>query len=154
MKKLTAYILCGPPGAGKSTYSSKLSHVENATVISGDDIRFRLYGSAEIQGNWVEIHDEIERQVENASEQSKDVILDNTHYSASYRRNAIDLLRSYGYIKIEAVVINPPLETCLKRNSSRSRQVPEYIIKEMHTKFQSSLKHIDSEDFDRITYVF
>jgi predicted kinase len=147
-----AYILIGAPGAGKSTYAKKLAETENAVVISGDDVRVELYGSAEIQGNWFEIWDRIDELVSESC--GMPVILDNTHYRKDYREEAITLLRSYGYDRVEAVVLNPSLATCLARNFQRAdRNVPDYVIKEMYTKLQTSLKYIDSEPFDRITYV-
>jgi predicted kinase len=63
------------------------------------------------------------------------------------------MLRSYGYYSVEAVVINPSLATCLARNFQRAdRNVPDYVVKEMHEKLQKSLGKIDLEDFDKIHY--
>ena len=150
---MRAYLMVGAPGSGKSTHASKIAQIENAVVVSGDDIRHELYGSAEIQGNWVEIHDRIEEEVEKAAAVGRDVIIDGTHYRASYRRNAIDLLKSYGYDKVEAVVVNPSLATCLARNFQRSRNVPDYVIKGIYEKLQASLRHIIDEPFDHINYI-
>ena len=89
-KDLTAYVMVGAPGSGKSTFANELAESENAIVISGDDIRAELYGNADIQGNWVEIHDRIEELVSEAC--GMDVVLDGTHYRASYRKDAIAIL--------------------------------------------------------------
>lgn len=149
---MRAYVMIGAPGSGKSTAASKLAESENAFVISGDDVRAELYGSADIQGNWAEIHDRIEELVSEAC--GSPVILDGTHYRASYRKEAVALLRSYGYTDIEAVVVNPSVETCLKRNSSRVRKVPEHVIRTMHEKLHASLKTIYKEPFDRFNFIF
>jgi predicted kinase len=147
-----AFVMVGAPGAGKSTYAKKLAGTENAVIISGDDVRAELYGSAEIQGNWVEIWDRIDELVSESC--GMPIILDGTHYRKDYREEAIALLKSYGYDKIEAVVVNPSLATCLARNFQRAdRNVPDYVVKEMHCKLQTSLKTIDHEPFDRINYV-
>lgn len=151
---MDAYVMCGPQGAGKSTHAHKLAQTENAVIVSGDDIRSRLYGSAEIQGNWVEIHDEIEAQVADAAALGRPVILDGTHWKKSYRSEAITLLKSYGYTRIEAVVCNPSLATCMARNWSRERDVPDYVLKMTYEKFQSSVKNILEEEFDRITFIY
>ena len=152
MNEFRAYVMVGAPGSGKSTFASELAESENAFVISGDDIRAELYGSADIQGNWVEIQDRIEELVSEAC--GMPVILDGTHYRASYRKEAIALLKSYGYTKIEAGVVNPTVETCLKRNASRTRKVPEHVIRTMHEKLNASLKNIYNESFDRINFIF
>ena len=101
---MTAYVMVGAPGSGKSTYAAKLAETENAIVISGDDIRAELYGSADIQGNWGEIWERIDDLVSEAG--GVPVILDGTHCRKDYRAEAITLLRSHGYDRIEAVVID------------------------------------------------
>jgi len=145
--------MVGAPGAGKSTYAKKLAETEDAIIISGDDVRAELFGSAEIQRDWFAIWDRIIELVEENA--GRNIILDGTHYRTDYRAEAIDMLRSYGYRKVEAVVINPTLATCLARNFQRAdRNVPDYVVKEMYEKLQRSLKKIESEDFDIINYVF
>ena len=144
--------MVGAPGSGKSTYAAKLAKTENAIVISGDDIRAELYGSADIQGNWGEIWARIDELVADAG--GVPVILDGTHCRKDYRSEAIALLRSYGYDRIEAVVIDSSLATCLARDFQRERHVPDYVIKEMHNNLQRSLKTIMEEDFETIHFVY
>ena len=150
-KKPTAYVMIGAPGAGKSTYAAKLAKLENAVVISGDDICEELFGGKATQGEWVEIHDRIETLVAEAC--GKPVILDGTHVRKSYREEAITLLRSYGYNEIEAVVLDVPLETCIMQNATRQRGVPRYVVVEMWEKLQVSLKNINTEQFSFINFI-
>jgi predicted kinase len=150
---MNAYVMVGAPGSGKSTYAAKLAQTENAVIISGDDIRAELYGSAEIQGNWSEIWDRIDELVSESC--GMPVILDGTHYRKDYREEAVTLLRSYGYSKVEAIVMDASLATCLARNFQRcERNVPDYIVTEMHEKLQKSLREIFQENFDRIDFVY
>jgi len=148
---MKAFVMVGAPGAGKSTFASTLAETENAFIVSGDNVRSELYGSAETQGEWVEIQERIEELVSESC--GIPVILDGTHYRSSYRKEAIALLRSYGYDQIEAVVINPDLETCIMRNANRHRGVPRHVIVRMHEKLQSSLPFIDQDGFDKVTLV-
>jgi len=152
MNKLTAYVLVGAPGSGKSTYAAKLAKTENAVVISGDDIRSELYGSAEIQGDWGEIWNRIDELVSESCGMS--VILDGTHCRKDYRSEAITLLKSYGYDRVEAVVMETSLANCLARNFKRERNVPDYIVKQMHSDLQQSLKTITDEDFDTLNFIY
>jgi len=148
---MKAFVMVGAPGAGKSTFASTLAESENAFIISGDNIRAELYGSEQTQGEWVEIQERIEELVSESC--GMPVILDGTHYRSAYRKEAITLLRSYGYDQIEAVVINPDLETCIMRNANRHRGVPRHVIVRMHEKLQSSLPFIDKDGFDKVTLV-
>lgn len=152
MKKLTAYVMVGAPGSGKTTYAHEFAESENAVVISGDDVRAELYGSAEIQGDWGEIWERIDELVSESCGVS--VILDGTHCRADYRAEAITLLRSYGYDKVEAIVMDATLPTCLARNFKRERNVPDYIVKQMHSDLQQSLPTITDEDFDSINFIY
>lgn len=151
---MKAFVMVGAPGSGKSTASAELFKGDDPTtyvVISGDDIREELYGNADIQGNYTEIHD---RMLEILEENvGKNIILDGTHYRASYRKEAIAMLNSYGYIDITAVIVDRPLEVCLSQNASRSRVVPTHVIEKMHKCLQSSLRGIHRENFSRFVYV-
>ena len=152
MNELEAYVMVGAPGSGKSTQVSKLiaSHPD-AVVISGDDIRAELYGDADVQGSYVEIHD---RMLEILEENvGRTVIMDGTHYRAAYRKEAIAMLNSYGYNKVVAVVVDKPLAVCLRQNASRDRKVPEHVIERMHNSLQASLKNITNEPFHRIDFI-
>lgn len=150
---MEAYVMVGAAGAGKSTQVRTLvSQNPGAVVVCGDDIRAELYGNADIQGNYNEIHDRMLEIIE--ANVGKVVILDGTHYRASYRKEAIAMLNSYGYDKVTAVVVDKPLEVCLRQNAARDRNVPEYVIKKMHNALQANLKGIDKEGFHRIEYYF
>jgi predicted kinase len=147
---LTAYVLVGAPGAGKSTHAAKLAEKENAVVISLDRIRHDLYGSASREGNWDEIWNQVDEMVSESC--GMPVILDGTFYRRDYRSEAITLLRSYGYDRVEAIVMETSLATCLARNFKRARNVPDYVVKQMHADLTISLKTIMEEDFDRVTF--
>jgi predicted kinase len=149
---LKAFVMVGAPGSGKSTQVKKiLSEFPNAVVVCGDNIREELYGDADIQGNYAEIH---ERMIEIIEESvGRPLVLDGTHYRASYRKEALVTLNSYGYSDVTAVVVNKPLEVCLSQNSSRSRVVPRHVIEKMWTTLQSSLKNLPLEKFTKIEYV-
>ena len=152
MNKLTAYVMVGAPGSGKTTYANELADSKNAVVISGDDVRAELYGSADIQGNWSEIWERIDELVSESC--GIPIILDGTHCRKDYRAEAFALLKSYGYERIEAIVMETTLATCLARNFKRDRNVPDYIVKQMHSDLQQSLKTITDEDFDCFQFVY
>ena len=143
--------MVGAPGSGKSTYAKTLAKKHNAVILSGDDIRFKLYGGSEVQPSWIEIWSRIEREIE--ENVGLPLIMDGTHCRANYREEVLTLLRSYGYTSINAVVFNTPLETCLLRNSKRKRVVPEHTVRHMHQSLERSLKVIHQEPFDSVTII-
>lgn len=149
---MKAFVMVGAPGSGKSTYVSALeSEHPNSIVISGDNIREELYGDASVQGDYNCIHDRMVEMLEESV--GSTVIMDSTHYRAAYRKSVIALLNSFGYTDIEAVVVNRPLEVCLKQNASRNRFVPEYVIEKMHNSLQASIRGINNEGFSSVQFV-
>jgi predicted kinase len=148
---MKAYVMVGAPGSGKSTFASTLARTENAFIISGDSIRAELYGDASNQGQWSEIQDRLEEMVSEAV--GCPLIMDGTHYRRDYRREALTLLHSYGYTDVQAIVLNPDLETCILRNATRHRHVPRHVIQRMHGALQTSLRGIEDEGFTQVIYI-
>lgn len=145
-----AYVMVGPPGAGKSTFSQTLSSDHNAIILSGDDIRHELYGNAAIQGNWSEIWDRMDELV--AENSNRSLVIDGTHCYSNHRQETLTLLQSYGYTDVRAVVIQTPLEECLGRNAKRSRKVPEHVIHRMHKELERNVKGIGREGFSSVLF--
>ena len=124
--------MVGAPGSGKSTLAKQIQENYAAVIINGDEIREELYGDASIQGEWLAIQGRMEELiVENLG---SNLVIDNTHYLSEYRRESLGLLAMHGYNKVYAVVVDKPLEVCLAQNKQRQRQVPEHVIREMHSK--------------------
>lgn len=148
-----AFIMCGAPGAGKSTFVKQLlqEHPE-ALVVCGDNIREELYGDASIQGHYPDIQ---RRMVEMIREnQGRVVIMDGTHYLAAYRKGAMEILNEHGYTEIDLVVVVKPLQVCLRQNSERDRKVPEEVIERMHEGLLASLPNVINEGYSQIKYVY
>jgi len=145
-----AFVMIGAPGSGKSTAARKLAKEHNAVIVCGDEIRRELYGDVPNQGNYVQIHDKIIEQLE--ENVGKSVIVDGTHYCASFRVGALISLKTYGWEHIIAYVVNPSLERCIIQNSLRSRNVPRYIIQSMWEKLQASLPNLEHEGFSEVVY--
>jgi predicted kinase len=148
---MKAYLTVGVPGSGKTSYAKKLQKSHKVFVIEGDVIRSELFGDASVYGRWNEVWSKVDELVENNV--GRDLVLDGTFETTDLRAEAISLLRSYGYEDIEAIVFNPSLATCLSRNWTRTRVVPDYIVKEKYERMQRDLPEIESEGFEQVTFV-
>lgn len=122
------YTLIGIPGSGKSTIAKKyLSHCE---IISTDEIRKELFGSAEIQDKGWLVFQTAYSRVANTLEKGKDVVFDATNLTKKDRKKIL----KFEAIHI-AIVMLTPIDICKQRNASRERKVPEEVIDRMSNKF-------------------
>ena len=137
----SAFVMVGAPGAGKSTWARNFAKSHPAVIIQGDSFA---------SDSWTHLHDQILEKLE--QHVGEFVILDGTHYSRESRLGALITLRSLGWKTVTAVVVHPPLDTCLFRNATRSRLVPRHYITEMHRRVEKSLKKIETEGFSSVVY--
>ncbi|MDD1421900.1 AAA family ATPase [Dolichospermum sp. ST_sed1] len=132
-------LLIGLPGSGKSTLAKQLlTECPQMRLISTDVIRGQLFGSEAIQGPWLLIWRELERQLQQAITANQGVILDATHAQRKNRREVITLARDCGFSYIMGVWVKTPVWLCLARNQKRIRQVPEDIILRMHRQIRDA----------------
>ena len=132
-------LLIGLPGSGKSTLAKQLlTECPQMRLISTDFIRGQLFGSEAIQGPWLLIWRELERQLQQAITADQGVILDATHAQRKNRREVITLARNCGFSYIMGVWVKTPVWLCLTRNQKRIRQVPEDIILRMHRQIRDA----------------
>jgi predicted kinase len=147
MNNPIAFLMIGPPGAGKSTYARKLSKETGAYIIEGDEIRSQVGKQMKRPAHWTELEDAIEGEIQEILPES--LILDGPHCDRLERRQAVDLLQSYGY-DVVAVVLKTPLETCILRNATRHRSVPRHAITRWENRLEKELSSLPTEPFKEI----
>ncbi len=131
-------LLIGLPGSGKSTLAAQLLQADpRRQLISTDAIRAQLFGAEAVQGDWLLIWREVERQLRQAVRAVHDgtateAIYDATNVVRKQRRQAIALSRDCGFTHITGIWLNTPLKVCLQRNQARDRQVPPAVIDRMY----------------------
>ena len=144
MENPTAFIMIGPPGAGKSTYARKLSRKIGAAIIEADQIR------REVGPSWTALEDGIIDKIEELSPSC--LIMDGTHCDSFSRKFTTDILMSFGYDVI-AVVMETPLEVCLIRNATRVKHVPRHAITRWENRLEKELSSIPTESFKEVITV-
>lgn len=128
MDKRVLIIMIGVPGSGKSTIANQISNSYDIPVVSSDRVRFHLYGSELIQGDYNEVFDEVYRQINEQIEHGI-CIYDATNTKRKWRYNAIaKTLPS----EVVYVIVNPGLKKALYQNKNRERHCPEYVIQRMY----------------------
>lgn len=137
-------LLIGLPGSGKSSLAQQLLVEEpRRQLISTDAIRSQLFGDEAVQGSWLLVWHEVQRQfqravVQNSRAAAKEAIYDATNAQRRHRREVIALARATGFTHITGLRLDTPVWLCLARNKKRDRRVPEDVIFRMHRQLRDA----------------
>jgi predicted kinase len=133
------FLLIGLPGSGKSTLAKQLvAQCPQRRLVSTDAIRGQLFGNEAIQGPWLLVWQETERQFQRAIATDSTVIYDATNAQRRHRREVITLARDIGFTHITGIWVKTPVWLCLARNQRRERQVPEDVIFRMYRQLRDA----------------
>lgn len=142
----TLWLVCGPAGAGKSTWiknevNKYLNQGIDAVWLSRDATRFSLLKEDE---DYFAREDEVLKTwIENINKALNldiaHIFVDATHLTEKARNTVLDKLKLENYI-IRAVNFKTPLYTCLEQNEKRKgvgrTYVPRSVIKRMWYQFK------------------
>lgn len=148
-------LMTGISGSGKSTYANglktslKLENKLDTKTISMDDIRAELTSDAADQSKNAEVFNLTRQRVISGLKQGNNVIVDVTAPTPKDRRTWIDIAKMNGS-EVRAYFINTPIEVAKKRNSSRARVVPDFVI---DRQFAKLVPPKESEGFDLVTTI-
>lgn len=133
----SVYILCGMPGAGKSTFCK--NNLPNCKVVSRDIIRFELgYTSStdnksvgtKYQEQQVTIREN--ELIKEYLEDGYDIVLDNMN-GGKYLKPTVENIKSIvPNTKIIGYNIVTPLEKCIER---RKDQISEEVMRNIYSRF-------------------
>lgn len=135
------YMMIGVPGAGKTTYlDNKVRRLSfdfpSFDIISSDDIREELNGSAASQDNgrlvWSIFKDRLTKSTADM------IFLDATFARRKDRTNMLKFIKeSIPCEEVAAIYFDVDILTAKERNQNRSRQVPEEVIDSMYSRLQA-----------------
>lgn len=137
MKKQKLYIMCGCPGAGKTTYA-KENLVNSRTIyVSRDEIRFSIVAEDESYfSKEATVYKIFITNINEALKRGYDVVADATHLNHKSRMKLFNKL-AYSPFNVETTIVFlcTPVEECIERNKLRlgtRAYVPEDKIFQMY----------------------
>ena len=139
MNRPKLIVLCGIPGAGKTSFAKKLledSYYKDKTIhLSSDKIREELYGNEATQGDPSEVFSLMQTRAIEALNNGQNVIYDSTAMTRKDRAGIIAVCPKFA--KIECYVVWAPIEVCSERDAARERSVGKEVIDMMLKRFQA-----------------
>ncbi len=148
-------LLIGLPGSGKSSLAKQLVlESPSRLLISTDAIRAKLFGDEAIQGAWLSVWRQVEREFRQAvcqidRKEAKEAIYDATNAARQQRKEALALARETGFTHITGLWLDIPVWICLARNRRRQRQVPDEVIFRMHRRLRDAPPSLE-DGLDRL----
>lgn len=131
-KQKHAVITVGIPGSGKTTWAEQQYDYVNLNL---DDFREKVSGNAADQTVNKLAIDMRDAFLKRAINKQQNIILSDTNINPFFRNKLVEQLKTAGY-SVELKVFSISLEEALKRNSSRSRNVPEEVIARMYNQLK------------------
>ena len=130
------FVMIGLPASGKSTSAARLCKEYNARWCTSDGIRGEIFGDESKQGNNTVIFEVMKERTEESLTNGESVVYDATNLVAKKRKNLLNHdLKGIDCWKIAYVVL-ADIKECRRRNSIRSRKVPDNVIDRMLKSFQ------------------
>ena len=119
---VTAYVMCGVPGSGKTTTSKKMAEEHGLERFSLDEMHcFRL--------------ESFMLPAIKALEEGKSVVLDTVNLRVNVRKKVLQALADIPCKKV-VVYMDTPLEECIRRNANREAHLPEHVIQSTYRALQ------------------
>jgi predicted kinase len=150
----TLYVLCGLPGAVKSTWAQKNAGRLQAVVLCSDDVRrdFEAHGRDPWDGD--SVFAEMELRARDLLRADRSVVLDATHYQRRYRTYIQEVVSGIDVQRV-AVWFVVPLGVCLQRNARRNslafgnRRMPDEFVHALAEAFEPP----GGDEFDEVLTV-
>jgi len=139
---MTAKILVGLPGSGKTSWAREyVAQNPNTVIVNNDTIRHEFMDREKID-KWSHVVEDYVRSqrelmIRTARHRGQNVIADNTHMNQKTRKQIVNFCESIGYTVEIVDFQHVSVEECVRRDAQRTGRahVGEKVIRDMHRKF-------------------
>ena len=153
-----AFMMCGMPGSGKSTYVENELKIEfpNIVVISRDIIRHEMGFTKSVDDKQV-LRYELEMMVTRREYEMIDqcinegvpFVIDDMNSRNKFRRPMVEYIKERGY-SVTGINIRTDFEICVKR---RENQIDKSTMKQIMNRLEWLTDEICDEVFDVVTTI-
>ena len=127
----TCYLICGFLGAGKTTYSQKLSKETGVIHLNPDEWCMKLFSKKEYEQNWNKCFSEtieyLWKKAEEYAQNGKSVIFDMGFWTKQSRQEATEKSIKLGFSPLVYYVYAPD-DILKQRISKRSGTIADYNL--------------------------
>jgi predicted kinase len=152
MKRPMLFVLCGPPGCGKSTWAAR--RFWPSQIVSTDALRVALTDDANSMDQNDYVFEIYHRIIEIRLAVGHTAVADATQLwpPLTPRAKLLKIAREHQAFAI-LVVFDVSLEFCLENNSRRERRLDEDVIKLYCERFQLQRSEFNYEGFDHVYWL-
>jgi predicted kinase len=144
-------LVCGIPGSGKSTFAKSNFCDERVSpkylYLSSDELRGKFGTGEEDQTVSGKVFSYMRSAARKSLSLGSNVVIDATNVNRKSRADFVKIGRETGAYII-AYCFDTPLDECKRRNKSRSRVVPEFVLNNMAAR----LDWPTTEEVDEVIY--
>lgn len=139
----TLYILSGTPGSGKTTKAKELAETLNANLHI-----FDLLPGAHHPDKYLAVRKQMWNDISQELADGFSIVCDDVHHSIEWRKELLSNITTP--CKKVLVVMTTPLEECLERNRNREARLPDFVVIDLHSKYEVPTLN---EGWDEIIYI-